>query len=288
MKKIKAFFYIAYKSVASPKYYNEILKTPFEFSLKYYAVLVLIAAIITTAGTYFIEAPKIKDTFQNALSEAEKAYPDDMVFTIKAGVWELNKPQPLIIPFPGRLEEGDKKQLPENLAVFDKAGTVEDLEKYDTAILVNEKNLLVKKAGEPGVYPLKDIPDTTLDKGKVVGAIGNVRKVSGWLLPLILIVPVFAGLMVYYAIFRGLYLVMIGGLLLLLGKALKTTVPYKNAFRIGLHAMTLPVLIDTLTSLINLQLPVTYWFLAINLVVGVLVLREIGKNPVEVVTQEKL
>ena len=127
-----------------------------------------------------------------------------------------------------------------------------------------------------------------MDKGKVVGAIGDVRKVSGWLLPLLLIVPVFAGLMVYYAIFRGLYLLMIGGLLYLLGKALKTAVPYRNAFRIGLHAMTLPVLIDTLTSLINLQLPVAYWFLAINLLVGVLVLREIGKNPVEGLVQEKL
>lgn len=238
MKKIKAFFYIAYKSVVSPKYYSELLKTPFEFSLKYYAVLVLIAAIITSTGTYFIEAPKIRTTFQNALSEAENVYPNDMVFTIKAGVWEVNKPQPLIIPFPGKYAEGDKEKLPANLAVFDKAGTVGDLEKYDTAILVNEKNLLVKKAGEPGVYPLKDIPDTTLDKGKVVGAIGDVRRISGWALPLILIVPVFAGLMVYYAIFRGLYLLMIGGLLFLLGKGLKTDIPYKNAFRIGLHAMT--------------------------------------------------
>ncbi|OGC58613.1 hypothetical protein A2380_02845 [candidate division WWE3 bacterium RIFOXYB1_FULL_43_24] len=278
MKKIKAFFYVAYRSVVSPKYYSEILKTPLEFSLKYYAVLVLIAALITSIGTYFIEAPKIKETFQNALSEAENVYPDDMVFTIKAGEWEINKPEPLVIPFPGTYEAEDKEKLPENLVVLDKNGTVEDLEKYNTAILMNQKNMLVKKAGEPGVYPLKDIPDTTLDKGNVVGAIGNVRKISGWLLPLILIVPVFAGLLVYYAIFRGLYLVIIGGSLFLLGKALKTDVPYKNAFRIGLHAMTLPVLIDTLTSLINLQLPATYWFLAINLVMGGFVLREIGKR----------
>jgi len=264
--------------VVSPKYYSEILKTPLEFSLKYYAVLVLIAALITSIGTYFIEAPKIKETFQNALSEAENVYPDDMVFTIKAGEWEINKPEPLVIPFPGTYEAEDKEKLPENLVVLDKNGTVEDLEKYNTAILMNQKNMLVKKAGEPGVYPLKDIPDTTLDKGNVVGAIGNVRKISGWLLPLILIVPVFAGLLVYYAIFRGLYLVIIGGSLFLLGKALKTDVPYKNAFRIGLHAMTLPVLIDTLTSLINLQLPATYWFLAINLVMGGFVLREIGKR----------
>jgi len=287
VKKIKAFFYVAYKSVVSPKYYGEILKTPFEFSLKYYAVLVLIAAVITSVGTYFIEAPKIKDTFQNALTEAEKVYPEDLIFTIKAGEWEINKPEPLVIPFPGTYEAKDKEKLPENLVVFDKAGTVEDLEKRNTAILVNEKNLLVKKAGEPGVYPLKGIPDTTLDKGKVVGAIGDVRKISGWLLPLILILPVFAGLMVYYAIFRGLYLLMIGGLLFILGKALKTAVSYRDAFRTGLHAMTLPVLIDTTTSLINLQLPVTYWFLAINLIVGVLVLREVGKSAALPMVQEK-
>ncbi|HBY10310.1 hypothetical protein A2473_01390 [candidate division WWE3 bacterium RIFOXYC2_FULL_42_13] len=287
MKKIKAFFYVAYKSVVSPKYYGEILKTPFEFSLKYYAVLVLIAAVITSVGTYFIEAPKIKDTFQNALTEAEKVYPEDLIFTIKAGEWEINKPEPLVIPFPGTYEAKDKEKLPENLVVFDKAGTVEDLEKRNTAILVNEKNLLVKKAGEPGVYPLKGIPDTTLDKGRVVGAIGDVRKISGWLLPLILILPVFAGLMVYYAIFRGAYLIIVGGLLFILGRTLKNGVSYKNAFRIALHTMTLPVLIDTVFSLINLQLPLTYWFLAVNLVMGIFVLREVGENPVEGVVQEK-
>ena len=278
---------MAYKSVVSPKYYGEILKTPFEFSLKYYAVLVLIAAVITSVGTYFIEAPKIRSTFQNALSEAEKVYPDDLVFTIEAGEWEINQPQPLIIPFPGTYTNEDKAKLPSNLVVFDKNGTVGDLEKYSTAILVNEKNLLIKKAGEPGVYPLKDLPDATLDKGKVVGAIGDVRKVSGWILPPILIIPVFAGLMVYYSIFRGAYLIIVGGLLFILGRALKDGVSYKSAFRIALHTMTLPVLIDTVFSLINLQLPLTYWFLAVNLVMGVFVLREVGKNPVEGVVQEK-
>ena len=286
MKKIKAFFYVAYKSIFSPKYYNEILKTPFEFSLKYYVVLVLIAAFITSVGTYFIEAPKIRGTFQNALSEAEKVYPDDLVFTIKAGEWEINKPEPLVIPFPGTYETEDKEKLPENLVILDKNGTVEDLEKYNTAILVNQKNMLVKKAGEPGVYPLKDLPDATLDKGKVIGAIGDIRKVSGWILPLILIIPVFAGLMVYYSIFRGAYLLVIGGLLFMLGKALKNGVSYKNAFRVALHTMTLPVLIDTVFSLINLQLPLTYWFLAVNLVMGVFVLREVGKNPAKDVVQE--
>lgn len=287
MKKIKAFFYVAYKSVVSPKYYNEILKTHFEFSLKYYAVLVLIAAVVTSVGTYFIEAPKIRDTFQNALSEAERVYPENLVFTIKAGEWEINQPQPLVIPFPGNYGAEDKEKLPANLVVFDKNGTVGDLEKYNTALLVNEKNLLIKKAGEPGVYPLKDIPDTILDKGKVTGTITDVREVSGWILPLFLIVPVFAGLMVYYSIFRGAYLLVIGGLLFIAGRALGAGVPYKNAFRIGLHAMTLPVLIDTVLSVVNLPMPITYWFLAVNLVMGVFVLREIGKNPVEVATQEK-
>ena len=137
------------------------------------------------------------------------------------------------------------------------------------------------------MYPLKGIPDTTLDKGRVVGAIGDVRKISGWLLPLILILPVFAGLMVYYAIFRGAYLIIVGGLLFILGRTLKNGVSYKNAFRIALHTMTLPVLIDTVFSLINLQLPLTYWFLAVNLVMGIFVLREVGENPVEGVVQEK-
>ncbi|KKS59758.1 MAG: hypothetical protein UV26_C0016G0013, partial [candidate division WWE3 bacterium GW2011_GWF2_42_42] len=117
--------------------------------------------------------------------------------------------------------------------------------------------------------------------------IGDVRKISGWLLPLILILPVFAGLMVYYAIFRGAYLIIVGGLLFILGRTLKNGVSYKNAFRIALHTMTLPVLIDTVFSLINLQLPLTYWFLAVNLVMGIFVLREVGENPVEGVVQEK-
>ena len=147
---------MAYKSVVSPKYYGEILKTPFEFSLKYYAVLVLIAAVITSVGTYFIEAPKIKDTFQNALTEAEKVYPEDLIFTIKAGEWEINKPEPLVIPFPGTYEAKDKEKLPENLLaeVFD---FIQFLE------IKREKNLLAKASQELSTASFEKIWDNKED-----------------------------------------------------------------------------------------------------------------------------
>jgi len=282
VKKIKAFFYVAYKSMVSPKYYREIFKTKFDFSIKYYVVLVLIAATITSVGTYLIEGPRARRVVTNILSEIETSYPDDLVFTIKGGEWEVNKPLPLIFEFPKTEMEVDKRfekePLSKNLIVLDKNGTVEDVEKYDTVILVNEKNVLVRKAGEPDVFPLKDIPDTTLDKTKVLTATTNAHNISGWVLPLAFMVPMFAGLMVYYAVFRGAYLLIVGALLFGVGKIMKVEVDFRNAFRTGLHAMTLPILVDMGLSIANYKVLVPFWFIIVNLSVGFLVLLEMRKG----------
>lgn len=262
------------------KYYKEILKTPFEFSIKYYAVLVIIAALITSAGTYFIEGPKIKAVVDDTLQQIENTYPEELVLTVKDGGWEVNQPLPLVIPIPETYKQREEQQTEneeemkfENLIVLDKEGEIGDLEEYKTIILINEKNILVKEAGEPGVYPIKDVPDTTLDHSKLIGALGNVRKISGYLLPLFIVLPVFAGSMVYYTLFRGVYLLFVGLILFLVGKATKVNTSYRNSFRIALHAMTLSVIFETVVWMLNLQLPMgEYWFIGINLIAGFLAL----------------
>lgn len=284
MKKIKAFFYVAYKSIVSPKYYRELLKTNFDFSIKYYVVLILIAATITSVGTYLIEGPRAKRVVENVLSQIETSYPEDLVFTIKDGGWEVNKPLPLIFEFPKtEIKDGGRFQqepISKNLLVLDKNGTVEDLKKYDTIILVNESNVLIRKAGEPDVMPLKDMPNTTLDKAKVMAATGNARGLAGWVLPLAIILFAFSGAVVYYTVFRGIYIVVVGAIIFGLGKLMRTGVDFKKAVRVGIHSMTLPILVDIGLSLANLGAVVPFWFMVLNLLIAFLALREMGKDAV--------
>ncbi|GIW69352.1 MAG: hypothetical protein KatS3mg101_0099 [Patescibacteria group bacterium] len=282
VKKIKAFFYIAYKSIVSPKYYLEIFKTKFDFSIKYYAVLVLIAATITSAGTYLIEGPRARQYVDKTLNELEKSFPEDLVFTIKGGEWEVNKPLPLIFELPKTEMENtirpEQETMPKNLVVLDKNGTVADIKNYDTMILVNEKNILVRKAGEPDVLPLKDMPDTTLDKSKILAATRNARVLAAWMIPLAIILFTFSGAVVYYAVFRGIYIAIVGGLIFGISRLMKVAVDFKKALRIGLHAMTLPILMDVVLGFLNLVAVVPFWFMFVNLLIAFLVLLEIKRD----------
>lgn len=275
MKKIKAFFYVALKSIKSPGYYKEMLTTPLEFSIKYYIALAILASAITTLGTYFIESPKIKASVDNFISGAEKVFPSDLVIEIKDGEWEINKTEPLIIEFPGRNE--NEKDIPKNLIVFDKQGTIESLEKYDTTILVNEKNLLLRRQGQPSVYPLKDFPNNTIDKSDVDGLITSFRKIAVWV-PFAVMVFIFSGLLVYHLFFRSVYLLLIGLALYVGAAVLRRKVNYKDSARIGLHAMTLPILIDAVLGLAGLTEAFPYWFLLLNLFLGFLVIFRFEKK----------
>src|SRR5690349_6861402 len=138
MTKLKAFAHIYWKSISSPKYYKEMLKTNLKFSLKYFVTLGVFAALITTIGASIVAVPTVKKGISDIATSVKNSYPQDLILTSNNNAWTVNKPEPYSVPFP--VTESNSKDTPKNLIVLYHNGTVDDIKALDTLILVNEKN----------------------------------------------------------------------------------------------------------------------------------------------------
>lgn len=274
MKKLKAFFYIFTKSLSSLDYYKEMLKTPFSFSIKYLFMLALLASIVVAGVTSIKVFPELKKDAKDFLVVVKNIYPQGFEITVENGGWSINRPEPFAIPLPmpGKTEQVSGV----NLIVFNKEGTIEEAE--NTMILVNKTNILFKNDNKFEVYALKNL---NLPNGKFTqqNFDGVVSKFSGAIkyLPYVVIVFMFIGTLFYYSVAKVVHLLFIGLILWLFAAVARAKRPYLEVFRIGLHTITLPIILDVLVSLTNIRVPLPGWFAIINVLFGVLVLNSLIK-----------
>lgn len=271
MKKIKAFGYVFVKSVSSLKYYADVVKTNFSFSLKYYLVLAAILAVVSTGAIAAPKVPEIKNTLKTFISKGVESFPEDLVVTIKNSELSINQPEPYYIPIPENTDFENRKLL-ENMVVFDSMGTIGDLEEYKTLVLVNKTNILVQGGNKIEVYPLKDVPDTEISKDNVV-ELANKMEPLVKSIAYIIVVFVLLGTVIYYGGIRFMYTAAIATPIIFVANIFaKTNLTYTKAVQIGLHSITAPLVVEFFLGVFQVQLPVRMWFLLLHTLIGVITL----------------
>ncbi len=272
MKRIKASGYVFTKSLTSPSYAKDIVKTNFSFSLKYFAVLAFVASIFSVV----VMAKDVTQDLFLTLSSVEEtivsSYPEDLIITLENGELSTNQPEPKIFEFPERTE-GD----PENLLVFDSNGTLEDLNNYDTLILVNKTNVLVRGNGNIEVYPLADFPNTQITSETVRELAVSARPFLN-ALPYIALFFVFIATLVYYFGFRLVYLIIVAAILGLVGLLAGLKLKFAKYYQIAIHAITLPLVIEVLAKTLNFSIMLPFWFLTLNVLVGIVWIASLRKH----------
>lgn len=275
MKKIKAFFYVLSKSVTSPKYYNDLLGTNLAFSIKYFLVLALFASMFTTAVTFVPQMSKIKEGVDSFIAHTLEVFPDDFVITTKSGELSINKPEPYIIPMPQISKEEREtdqeipaQKIPANVVVFDANGTIENLESYDTFLLVNKSNILAMGTNKIEVYPLKNLPDGELTKKDLVEFTDSIKPIAS-AIPYIVLALATISAVFYYFGFRLFYLLFVGLILFVVGRLRGLNLGFGRYYQIGLHALTLPLLVEIAVDTLEISFTLPLWFLTINLIIGV-------------------
>jgi len=288
MKKFKAFWYIFYNSLVSTNYYKDILKTPFSFSLKYFFVLSILASITTSSFIFAQLIPKINDTLENFKSTVLKTFPLELEITFKDGSWNINKPEPYFIPTPNELVLEQKKyikknnpnniqnievnSITQNLIVFNKKGTINDFNMYNTLILLNENNVILKSSNGFEARTIKNVEDITINYQSVKDFLGYIDQKSKYV-PYILIVLLSLILFTYFFFVRGIYLLMITFSLLVVNMFIKPNIELKDLYRIGLHSMTLPLVLEVIliSGMVYLNIGIP-WFYLLNLIIGSVVI----------------
>lgn len=268
MKKIKAFFYIAYKSLTSAEYYKDILKTKLSFSIKYIASLALIATLITTAVNLITELPKVDRTLDKGITKVKEMYPEGFEITMDNGNWYINKEEPFNISFPESMKE---EGMPANLIVFYKEGTIEDVSNFSTLMLVNKVNILVQGSNKLEVYPIRDIPNGTFTQREFDFFITSLEGFTKYVPAFYVVFTIFFSF-IYYFVFRLMYLLFVGSVVMLLSLFTKVNLSFKDSFRVSLHTMTFPFLIDTITRSVSYTIPIGGWFFILNVLFATLVL----------------
>lgn len=255
MKKLKTFVYVLKNSISSPKYYNDIVKSKINFSIKYFLALSFLVSVISVIGYSIIYLPKYISEIKISYQSIEEGFPEDFVIEFKDGSWSSNKEEPVIIK---KIDLGKDNKLPQNLFVFDKEGTIEKIDEYNTMFLINSENILCKTDTEGVVaQPLKNIPNGKLDKNLLNEKMQTVKKVIGflpYLLPLALLIPTF----LFEYVGGSIFIILISAVGVYIASiSTRKKIDFKSAFQICIHASTIPMILRAFSTVS----PVVYGFI---------------------------
>lgn len=270
MKKLHTFFYVFKKSITSPDYYNDIVRTNFWFSMKYFLVLSLFASLIFTTISSIVIIPRIMSETNLLTQNLKESFPKDLVIDFKEGSWEVNKEQPIIIPMPNVGPEAET-YFSKNLVVFDENGTINQIEEMDTLILFNNENVIYKNEnGELTARPLSSIPNFKLDESTIntgFDRISKFLKFMPYIIPIGIFIFVF---LVNYLSGAFVVAIIVGLVLFVISSIIKRKISFSNACKISIHSMTIPIILQlVMTAFPEVGSYLPNWFLILNFMIAI-------------------
>ena len=242
---------------------------------------ILVSVGISTVSAISV-FPKIQKGINTFVNTASSYYPNDLVITSKDGQVSINKPEPYIVPFPKVSIKPNEENIPqsnkvENLIVFDSGGTLDDLERYKTLILVNKSNLLIKSQDKIEVRSFKDYPDGKLTKQEVVKVIDAIKPFISFV-PVSMFIAVLFGTLVYYSGIKFVLLLPTALGLMLAGNIKKLQMPFSKYLQIVLHTFTLPLIIELIFMVAKFPIQLPLWFFIVNLLFGIIVISRLPEK----------
>lgn len=260
MQKIRTFIRSFVRSCTSPKYYAEIIKTRFSFSLKYLAVFQFLTTLIVSL---FVLVPLAAFDVVGTLNSLKGMYPQDLDISVTNGRLSINKPLPYRIALPAAFRDSamiDSAVTEENyptdlqyLVVFESDEYVQgadDVLDQRAVFVLTETTMYIREDDGQGlrVYPIPEGENFTLTPGmvndgfnKVTGSPFIQNKLYVPLLFafffLILLPIMFIGSLIMVAVY-GFFVWLMTKILsgpLLAGQVLS----YTKAVQVSIHSLTL-------------------------------------------------
>ena len=297
MNYFKVFFYVWKKSFSEAKYYQDVLKAPFSFSLKYFLFFCFLLSIVTTiflSTKIFLPVNNFLMRFPQVLI---KAYPAELEIKVKKGVVTTNIPEPYFIPsdrFEKTFEDfekevkGLKSDEIENILVIDTNANVEDLKRYQTYALLTRNHLaFYNENGRIEIIQLEYVGNFTLNQQVVRGVVNRflpfLRVISVFLIPFI-----FIGTVLFFTTSQLVYLLFSAFVLFLGAKIISFPLSYAKAYQVDLHLTTIITPFFLILSALNIKAQFPLLRLIIFTVVGLYIVNTLKKtSPVKKSTRRK-
>lgn len=241
------FFKDITRSIYNPEFYSNLPKKTFPQSIIYFLLLIL---LITTIHTSTLIGPLIIDTpvtLNRFMQDAAGCFPKDLEIKIANGQVSVNKTEPYFISSCGDLKEKDMQLL-----VIDTKTpfSSEKFDQYKVGAWVSKDAIFYKQNNyETRSYSLNEIKEYKLDQNVLNS---YITIISPWLKvvgPALLFFS-FIGIYIAYN-FRLIHILILALLIWLLSKAFKKTLTYGQSYKVGLHAITLGLIVELVINLTN-------------------------------------
>lgn len=289
MTKIKTFFQSFIKTFTSPKYYRDIIKAPFGFSLKFYYFYFLLYTIVATIffGIYFIRPA---NQFLNILpGKISSLYPDELIITIKNGEASTNVAEPFFIPLSQveqTFKDWDKKEVlgqstavPQinHLLVIDTQAQPEEFPNYQTAALLTKNYFVyINKNNNFEVMSLDKVGNVTINKGLVVNILDIVSPYLKYISP-VLIAVVFFSILIFLPLWTLLYVVLFSLAAWILAKIFGVALSYGKSIQVNMHLVVIPTTIFGVLGILGLSISFPFLRTLIMLVLTIIVFQNLEK-----------
>jgi hypothetical protein len=199
--------------------------------------------------------PKLqKYTSPEFVSQVVSYFPAELTVTLKGGQASTNVSEPYAIPIPAtlfsELQMKPAGSRVENFIVIDTTHpfVLTDFASYKTALLLTKDFIVVEdRNGKITVNPLKSFPDAVIDQTLVLNLMNKAVPYIKTLMPLmipIVLVGSYIGYVIGY-----LFLLLISSLIVWIVYMIqKKGISYGTCYKLGLYAVTLPIIIDLILS----------------------------------------
>ena len=244
-----SFFNKVKNSTYSPEYYRELMTQPFSYSLKYFFLLTLVFMVLFTLRFSVLYLPEINKTLGSVGATIIDRYPQELEVNVKDGIVSTNVEEPYYIKIPDaqKADFGGSESDIENFIVIDTKNepSIDSLDKYKTFVLVTKNYIVAKEDnGKITMNSLKEMPDISINKNSVIQFTEKYSPYLKFLIP-ILILFVFIGSFFLVA-FELVYLLIAALFIWLIASVKGAGIGYKKSYQLGIHLITLPLLITVI------------------------------------------
>lgn len=279
MQKISIFWRTLKKTFTSASYYQDVLKSPFSFSLKFFFCFIVLYALVATAFITVRYLAPLNRYIVNLPQLVQSLYPPELVITIKNGETSVNVPQPYAIPlekvetifdnWKQRQVLGAGTDTIKNLLVIDTAGSVDNFNRYSTYVLLTKTSISAKRnQNSIQTYPLDKNTNLIINQKVIATIVNRFTPYLNKALP-ILIAGTFLITLFFFPINRLAWLVLFALIIKLVSRLFSFVLTYQQSYQIGLHFI---VVSTTITSLADLFLPRSIPFFETFIIAGLTIL----------------
>lgn len=281
---MKQLFLSIRDSVYNPAFYQELLSKSLGYSWKYYSAFALLVVIFLTIISSVPLVATANKTIREFPQKFFAYYPDGFEFTIANGVLTTNSIEPYMLPVPYPFRDLAKEDGVSSLAVFDTVTpfSIEQFNAYQTLVWVGAKQFAYRdKNTSVRVQQFEPKTNVTINELTLRGMESAVSPYYRFIGPIIVLV-IFLGMLVAFGV-NFIYLILGAVFIFILLRVMKRGVSYGACYRIGLHAMTLPILVQVVLAVTPLALRgLPFVSTLLMLVVVYLNFRETAQNTPEV------